>query len=234
MSSRNGHNPSKKRTHHPPTTWLCPSVQMGVRFELNTFSFQPSPSLFASHLAPFISPLRSAVSRLQGRSGQPLNPIRPLLTQTHNVFLQFHRVRLNFEYESGFGKTEGISRRSMGRGKPSANNAKRSPEPASSNSDVGNQLQSRSGPISPKISPSPSSRSTSNGYTNGTSASSQREEGDEAASHPKPLYLCSPFVEAALVKGNFKTIVMLPKYVDIMEWVAVNSECFLPLDAPTL
>ena len=39
----------------------------------------------------------------------------------------------------------------------------------------------------------------------------------------KPLYLCSPFVEAALVKGNFKTIVMLPKYVDIMEWVAVNS-----------
>lgn len=40
---------------------------------------------------------------------------------------------------------------------------------------------------------------------------------------PKPLYLCSPFVEAALVKGNFKTIVILPKYVDIMEWVAVNS-----------
>ncbi|KAH8108657.1 Mob1/phocein [Phellopilus nigrolimitatus] len=38
----------------------------------------------------------------------------------------------------------------------------------------------------------------------------------------KPLYLCSPFVEAALVKGNFKTIVMLPKYVDVMEWVAVN------------
>lgn len=39
----------------------------------------------------------------------------------------------------------------------------------------------------------------------------------------KPLYLCSPFVEAALVKGNFKTIVVLPKYVDIMEWVAVNG-----------
>jgi hypothetical protein len=25
------------------------------------------------------------------------------------------------------------------------------------------------------------------------------------------------------VKGNFKTIVMLPKYVDIMEWVAANG-----------
>jgi MOB kinase activator 1 len=44
---------------------------------------------------------------------------------------------------------------------------------------------------------------------------------------PKPLYLCSPFVEAALVKGNFKTIVMLPKYVEIYEWVAVNSAPFL-------
>lgn len=40
----------------------------------------------------------------------------------------------------------------------------------------------------------------------------------------KPLYLCSPFVDAALVKGNFKTIVMLPKYVDVMEWVACNSK----------
>lgn len=41
----------------------------------------------------------------------------------------------------------------------------------------------------------------------------------------KPLYLCTPFADAALVKGNFKTIVMLPKYADIMEWVAVNSAC---------
>ncbi|PCH39914.1 hypothetical protein WOLCODRAFT_67556 [Wolfiporia cocos MD-104 SS10] len=40
--------------------------------------------------------------------------------------------------------------------------------------------------------------------------------------HPKPLYLCSPFVEAALVKGNFKHIVAQPKYADVMEWVAVN------------
>jgi len=39
----------------------------------------------------------------------------------------------------------------------------------------------------------------------------------------KPLYLCKPFIDAALVKGNLKTIVMLPKYVDIIEWVAVNS-----------
>lgn len=40
----------------------------------------------------------------------------------------------------------------------------------------------------------------------------------------KPLYLCTPFVDSALVVGNFKTIVMQPKHVDVLEWVAANSE----------
>lgn len=39
-----------------------------------------------------------------------------------------------------------------------------------------------------------------------------------------PLYLSPPFVKAALVKGSFKTIVAPPKYVDVNEWVAINSE----------
>lgn len=42
---------------------------------------------------------------------------------------------------------------------------------------------------------------------------------------PKPLFLCQPFVKAALVKGSFKTIVAPPKYVDVNEWVAINCEC---------
>ncbi|KAF8349492.1 Mob1/phocein [Amanita rubescens] len=63
--------------------------------------------------------------------------------------------------------------------------------------------------------------------TTPTSSATLSPDLQSNAVHPspslsKPLYLCSPFVEAALVKGNFKTIVMLPKYVDIMEWVAVN------------
>lgn len=37
------------------------------------------------------------------------------------------------------------------------------------------------------------------------------------------MYLSQPFVKAALVKGNFKTIVMLPKWVDVNEWVAING-----------
>ena len=37
-----------------------------------------------------------------------------------------------------------------------------------------------------------------------------------------PLFLCEPFVKTALVKGSFKTIVQLPKYVDFGEWLALN------------
>jgi len=40
--------------------------------------------------------------------------------------------------------------------------------------------------------------------------------------HP-PLYVCCPFVEAALVKGDFHKLVRLPKGVDVHEWVAFNS-----------
>jgi hypothetical protein len=46
--------------------------------------------------------------------------------------------------------------------------------------------------------------------------------GQQLGSGQKPLYLCQPFVKAALVKGSFKTIVAPPKYVDVNEWVAVN------------
>lgn len=37
-----------------------------------------------------------------------------------------------------------------------------------------------------------------------------------------PLFLCEPYVKTALVKGSFKTIVQLPKYVDYCEWLALN------------
>jgi MOB kinase activator 1 len=84
----------------------------------------------------------------------------------------------------------------------------------------------RSGPRGPKRSPTP----TSTAPPSATSADYMPPASPSApvAGTQKPLYLCSPFVEAALVKGNFKTIVMLPKYVDIMEWVAVNSAYYRP------
>ncbi|KAG8835284.1 Maintenance of ploidy protein mob2 [Serendipita sp. 399] len=49
---------------------------------------------------------------------------------------------------------------------------------------------------------------------------------EELAIYAQPsetnLFLAPPFVDASLVKGSFKTLVALPKYLDVMEWVAVN------------
>lgn len=42
----------------------------------------------------------------------------------------------------------------------------------------------------------------------------------------RPLFLSSPYVSHMLVKGNFKTITELPRYVDINEWLAFNSKVF--------
>ncbi|CAO0794582.1 unnamed protein product [Mucor circinelloides] len=39
----------------------------------------------------------------------------------------------------------------------------------------------------------------------------------------KPLFLTNPYVTHMLVKGNFKTITELPKYIDINEWLAFNT-----------
>ncbi|CAG8447484.1 10992_t:CDS:2 [Ambispora leptoticha] len=46
--------------------------------------------------------------------------------------------------------------------------------------------------------------------------------GAKNTSSSRPLFLSPPFVNASLVKGSFKTIVVLPKYVDEDEWLAVN------------
>ncbi|KAF7314529.1 hypothetical protein MKEN_00926100 [Mycena kentingensis (nom. inval.)] len=81
----------------------------------------------------------------------------------------------------------------------------------------------------PKRAPTPTSPAFPPDVQKPRNSSSSQNHSAMGPPAPKPLYLCSPFVEAALVKGNFKTIVMLPKYVDIMEWVAVNSPPALTL-----
>ncbi|KAK6201693.1 putative transcription effector of cell separation genes in the daughter cell [Scheffersomyces amazonensis] len=51
----------------------------------------------------------------------------------------------------------------------------------------------------------------------------QQQDNDEIVDEDEiPLFLCDPFVKTALVKGSFKTIVQLPKYVDVGEWLALN------------
>ncbi|KAG9286598.1 hypothetical protein G9A89_005366 [Geosiphon pyriformis] len=49
-----------------------------------------------------------------------------------------------------------------------------------------------------------------------------KSRGSAKATSLRPLFLSQPFVNASFVKGSFKPIVMLPKYVDEDEWLAVN------------
>ncbi|KAG8876024.1 Maintenance of ploidy protein mob2 [Tulasnella sp. 331] len=59
--------------------------------------------------------------------------------------------------------------------------------------------------------------------TNGSAAGvTGGSAGPGLSADGRPLYLCQPFIRAALVTGKFKSIVVLPKYVDVNEWVAVN------------
>ncbi|CAG8803464.1 12797_t:CDS:2 [Gigaspora margarita] len=62
--------------------------------------------------------------------------------------------------------------------------------------------------------------------------SKKTQKSNRARTSQRPLFLSPPFIDASLVDGSFKKIVVLPKYVDEDEWLAVNvlvqSEC-LPL-----
>ncbi|KDQ62645.1 hypothetical protein JAAARDRAFT_149687 [Jaapia argillacea MUCL 33604] len=84
---------------------------------------------------------------------------------------------------------------------------------------LGRSMTGRQQRPGPKRSPTPTSGTFG---SDGQIAPASPASTSPAPAINKPLYLCSPFVDAALVKGNFKTIVMLPKYVDVNEWVATN------------
>jgi len=66
----------------------------------------------------------------------------------------------------------------------------------------------------------------------GNSMSLQNSSGSSMITRPtpqgavRPLFMCKPFINAQLLKGNFKTIVVLPKYVDKGEWLALNSKSY--------
>lgn len=56
---------------------------------------------------------------------------------------------------------------------------------------------------------------------------SQQQQQSQKVNHDhmqsqQAMFLSETFVGTALVRGSFKTIVQLPKYVDIAEWIALN------------
>lgn len=78
-----------------------------------------------------------------------------------------------------------------------------------------NQVQHR------QSSPTRKSRSQGSPQKNGSKVSLV-SDSDQFDSDEVPFFMCEPFVKTSLVKGSFKTIVQLPKYVDYGEWIALN------------
>ncbi|RIB04449.1 maintenance of ploidy protein mob2 [Gigaspora rosea] len=52
--------------------------------------------------------------------------------------------------------------------------------------------------------------------------SKKTQKSNRPRTSQRPLFLSPPFIDASLVDGSFKKIVVLPKYVDEDEWLAVN------------
>ncbi|CCA77993.1 related to MOB2-required for maintenance in ploidy [Serendipita indica DSM 11827] len=77
------------------------------------------------------------------------------------------------------------------------------------------------GPTSPTT---PVPQSKGQGYPQPRSNNSNQQQDVALYSQPSTpkLFLSKPFVEASLVKGSLKTLVLLPKYLDVMEWVAMS------------
>ncbi|KAF3209458.1 Maintenance of ploidy protein mob2 [Orbilia oligospora] len=70
-----------------------------------------------------------------------------------------------------------------------------------------------------------SSGSFGSGSGNGTPSSSSSSVVNRPVTQgvARPLFICKPYVNSHLLKGNFKTIVVLPKHVDQGEWIALNT-----------
>lgn len=69
---------------------------------------------------------------------------------------------------------------------------------------------------------SPSRNSQHSFPTSQQQSNNVGENIPEKSESQQVMFLSEPFVRTALVKGSFKTIVQLPKYVDVGEWIALN------------
>ncbi|KIM31063.1 hypothetical protein M408DRAFT_327956 [Serendipita vermifera MAFF 305830] len=89
---------------------------------------------------------------------------------------------------------------------------------------LGRSMGRKGVPTTPTA-PVPNGKSLQTANAAAQSSESSRKK-DEVAVYAPPaqpkLFLSSPFCDAALVKGSLKTLVALPKYIDVMEWVALN------------
>lgn len=79
----------------------------------------------------------------------------------------------------------------------------------------------KAGPSTPTA-PVPSHSAISGHSSNATKRTEHEDKQVYMPPSQPKLFLSRPFVDAALVKGSLKTLVSLPRYLDVMEWVAMN------------
>jgi hypothetical protein len=87
---------------------------------------------------------------------------------------------------------------------------------------MGRSSRPKKSPTHPSL---PFSSSSGSGLGSDAALAAYAPASPGSSTQGKALYMCSPFIRSALIKGSFKTIVALPKYVDEREWLAVNCEC---------
>ncbi|KAI5967122.1 MOB2 [Candida theae] len=87
------------------------------------------------------------------------------------------------------------------------------------------------GYVSSSYQGSPSKRSRNANSSGGLQQSQQSRssysesvasKASQSSISEPPLFMCEPYVKTALVKGSYKTIVQLPAFVDLNEWLALN------------
>jgi hypothetical protein len=64
--------------------------------------------------------------------------------------------------------------------------------------------------------------------------SSTKPKGKPARTGNAQFYLSPPYINATLVSGSLKKIVVAPKNVDPLEWLAANSKCQASPDSSPL
>lgn len=118
-------------------------------------------------------------------------------------------TKFNLLFNRGFGRSSKKNKTANGQ-----------PLPQSGNGLYASSQHSNS-KASLRRTQSPSRQSMLSGHHQVQSQQPQQQNNSNPESQ-EIMFLSEPFVRTALVKGSYKTIVQLPKYVDIGEWIALN------------
>ncbi|WAQ89236.1 hypothetical protein PtA15_10A660 [Puccinia triticina] len=144
------------------------------------------------------------------------SPSRTTMSFLNRVGIGSNKLTTNSNSNSNSNSSGNTASGSASAAKPSS-----AVSPAAASSP---QTATNKSPTSPVVASNPADPAHQNLHSSlsNLSLGGQPRAITPCAPSGKALYLCNPFVKAALVKGSFRTIVSLPRYCDVNEWVAVN------------